>query len=279
MNNLKTNILLVLFALTAMAVLMGVQEYRFQLKLDALRAEVAAANAASVQADASAEEGREAIRQMSRAREELAAAQQRLARATQQIQQLQAQAQSPYSPDRTTRLPRRSAPVFTDDMGFNPGFESTQRDPTLPVRRSWGQEQATGAPDTMQAGDISTAWAPREQDGGEEWLHLDYSNQVQLAEVRVRETHNPGAISKVTAMLPNGQEVVLWEGVDQPGVAPVEKSFPVNGNITAASVKVYLDTKRIPGWNEIDAVELVGRDGSRQWASQARASSSYADPR
>jgi len=110
-------------------------------------------------------------------------------------------------------------------------------------------------------------------------LNLDYSNQVYLAEVRVRETYNPGAISKVVAVLPNGQEQVIWEGVTEPGEAPIEKVFPVSGNVYAKGVKVYLDTRRVPGWNEIDAVELVGRDGTRQWASHATASSSYADPR
>ena len=85
-------------------------------------------------------------------------------------------------------------------------------------------------PDTHTAGDQSTAWAPKTQDGGEEWLHLDYEASVALAEVRVRETYNPGAISKVAALLADGREVTIWEGVDQPGVAPVEKSFAVPGN-------------------------------------------------
>lgn len=276
MNNTKALVFLVLFALAAMAVLMGVQEYRFQSKLDALRAEVAAASATAAP-DTASDATAEAVRQMSRARDELAAAQQRLTKATQQIQQLQAQVQAMAQAAPGTRLlggPRRAL-VVTDDLGF----DSTARDPSQPPRRSWGHEQATGAPDTFQAGDISTAWAPSQQDGGEEWLHLDYTNAVPLAEVRVRETYNPGTISKVAAVLPNGQEVVIWEGIDEPGVAPIDKSFAVNGNISAASVKVYFDTKRVAGWNEIDAVELVGRDGSRQWASQSRASSSYADPR
>ena len=42
---------------------------------------------------------------------------------------------------------------------------------------------------------------------------------------------------------------------------------------------LHLDTTRVSGWNEIDAVELIGRDGSRQWATSAKASSSYAGPR
>ncbi len=127
--------------------------------------------------------------------------------------------------------------------------------------------------------DISTAWASREQDGGEEWLKLDYENAVDIAEVRVRETYNPGAVSKITAMLPNGGEVVLWEGVEPSAAAPVEMSFQVPASVNARSVKVYLDTTRVPGWNEIDAVELIGRDRSHQWAKQVSASSTFAEPR
>jgi hypothetical protein len=47
--------------------------------------------------------------------------------------------------------------------------------------------------------------------------------------------------------------------------------------VLANSIKVYLDTARVPGWNEVDAVELIGKDGSRQWAKRASASSTYAD--
>ena len=58
----------------------------------------------------------------------------------------------------------------------------------------------------------------------------------------------------------------------------VSSEFKVGGAIRAQSVKVYLDTARVPGWNEIDAVQIIGRDGSKQWASASSASSSYADP-
>ena len=55
----------------------------------------------------------------------------------------------------------------------------------------------------------------------------------------------------------------------------VDAPFSAPPGLTASGVKVYLDTTRVPGWNEIDAVELIGRDGSRQWASTSSASSSY----
>jgi len=56
-------------------------------------------------------------------------------------------------------------------------------------------------------------------------------------------------------------------------------SFSLPAGVQANQIKVYLDRRRVPGWNEIDAVELIGRDGSRQWATSAMASSSYAEPR
>jgi len=143
-------------------------------------------------------------------------------------------------------------------------------------KRGWGPEQITGPPDTHQAGDVSTAWASREPDGGAEWLWADFEHPVELAQVRIRETFNSGAISKVTAVI-NGQQIVLWEGNAVTGQAP--RDFVVNApsGINAQSVVVHLDTSRVSGWNEVDAIELVGTDGSRQWASVVNASSSYAD--
>jgi len=147
-------------------------------------------------------------------------------------------------------------------------------------KRRWGHEQAAGAPDTGRAGDLPSAWASKSPDGGEEWLQLDYDRFVDLQQINIVESHNPGAISKVVAMLSDGREATIWEGSMDPSASDelVSSAFPVGESIRARSVKVYLDTTRVPGWNEIDAVEIVGRDGSKQWATSSRASSSYADP-
>lgn len=214
---------------------------------------------------------RRAEAQLNEAKAQLEIAEARAANANAQIAQLDNRLRQLEAGPRRPRLQTgvqtlQDVPALTTDAA-NAG------------RRSWGPEQAAGEPDTFQAGDIPTAWASLEQDGGEEWLKLDYETAVDIAEVRVRETHNPGAISKVTAFLANGTEVTLWEGVEPPAGAPVEMSFQVPASVNAKSVKVYLDTTRVPGWNEIDAVELIGRDGSRQWAKQANASSTYAEPR
>lgn len=146
-------------------------------------------------------------------------------------------------------------------------------------KRNWGPEQATGAPDTPNAGDIVTAWAPRTPQGtGVEWLRLQYARPVEIKEVHVRETFNPGAISKVVALAVRGREDVLWEGREPRAAAPTDFVVTPNHPVVSDVIIVYLDRTRVPGWNEIDAVELVGTDGSRQWAMQATASSTYAEP-
>ena len=225
-------------------------------------------NSSTEQADKTSEKLREAEVRYNEARTQLEIAEQKLAAANARL--AQADSRLALGP-RRPRVPTEQ--TIQEDLSLDMVTSRSS------IKRSWGPEQAAGEPDTFQAGDISTAWASREPDGGEEWLKLDYDTSVDIAEVRVRETYNPGAISKVTALLANGTEVTLWEGVEPKAEAPVEMSFQVPDSVNAKSVKVYLDTRRVPGWNEIDAVQLIARDGSHQWAKEASASSTFAEPR
>jgi hypothetical protein len=143
-------------------------------------------------------------------------------------------------------------------------------------RPGWSAAQASGPPDTQSGGDHPTAWAAQQQDGGMEWLRAQFETPVDIAQVRVRETDHPGSIVKVTAILEDGREIVMWQGAEPVGLtAPYEAAFNAGAGITARSVQIELDTSKTPGWEEIDAIELVGRDGSRQWAKSVDASSSY----
>jgi hypothetical protein len=144
--------------------------------------------------------------------------------------------------------------------------------------RAWGPEQATGAPDSRGAGDQRTAWASLQADGGEQWLETSYQKPVEIAQVRVLENDNPGAIVRIVAILDGGTEIPLWSGEEPKLTAPADQVFPTRPGIVASKVRVILDTSKVPGWNEIDAVEIIGRDGSRQWATSATASSTYASP-
>jgi hypothetical protein len=58
----------------------------------------------------------------------------------------------------------------------------------------------------------------------------------------------------------------------------LQSDFKVARYVQGQKVRVYVDTGRVPGWNEIDAVQLIGKDGTQQWAVGSTASSSYSDP-
>ena len=146
--------------------------------------------------------------------------------------------------------------------------------------RAWGPEQAAGEPDTMTAGDQRSAWAPAVADGGVEWLEAEFENAADLARIVVRQTCNPGCIVKVTAITDTGAEVPVWAGADpSAGQSLADTPFAVPGGINAKRVKVYLDTAKVAGWEEIDALQIVGRDGRAQWAKSVNASSTYAGGR
>jgi hypothetical protein len=145
-------------------------------------------------------------------------------------------------------------------------------------RVQWHHDQAVGAPDTASAGDRPTAWAPRNPQSGTQWLALGYDQAVEIGEINIHESYHPGAISKVAAILPDGSERVIWEGTMAAGGDGLQvTSVPVPRGTTGNQIIVYVDTNRVQSWPEIDAVELVGTDGSRQWATSSSASSSYSE--
>ncbi len=149
----------------------------------------------------------------------------------------------------------------------------------LPGGPSWSPGRAAGAPDTAGHGDYSTAWASQSPDSGKEWLQVKYQKSVEISEINIHETYNPGAISKVSALMPDGSERVIWEGTMDPGQDVIERAVKVPPGVRSDQIRIELDTSRVPGWNEIDAVELVGRDGSRQWGVESKASSYFGESR
>jgi hypothetical protein len=163
-----------------------------------------------------------------------------------------------------------------------PVFAQQLTPPKEPPKEPWSPEQATGAPDTLEAEDAPTAWTPMEPDAGNEWLLVRFERPVAIAEVRIHESLNPGAVRRISALMENlasledSVSFLLWEGDDPTVQAPSFFEVRPNREVVARAVLVEMDTARRPGWNAIDAVELVGQDGSRQWASEAAASSTYA---
>jgi hypothetical protein len=124
---------------------------------------------------------------------------------------------------------------------------------------SWSAKQATGAPNVDKYADDGHAWASKTPDSGIEWLDLRYAKPVHASEVRIRESCGSGAVIKVDLYDEAGAAHTVWQGVDPTkDLNYLTLSFkPTDYRVNR--VKVTLATNLIPGWNEIDAVQLVGK--------------------
>lgn len=145
-------------------------------------------------------------------------------------------------------------------------------------RRNWGPEQAVGPPDTWpRFGDLVTSWASLTEDGQDEWLLLEYAEPIQPYAALVYATYNPGAISRLTVFKLDGTEVEVWKGKDPTPVGSQKgiSIIPFRINFKINRIKIYLASKSVGGWNEIDAVGLRTRSKT-YWATAVEASSTYA---
>lgn len=125
----------------------------------------------------------------------------------------------------------------------------------------YSASRATGAPDVTRYGDSLAAWASRLADSGPEWLELSYTQAVVASAVRVRQVFNPGAIDRIEVFDAAGRGTTVYSGADTNRYASGQIAwFVVNFPATDQPVKrvrISLDSARVKGWNEIDAVQLV----------------------
>jgi len=125
---------------------------------------------------------------------------------------------------------------------------------------SWSATNATGAPDTPECGDYTTAWASSSS-RGIDWLEVYYDVPVFATEINIYESYNPDQVVTVELIAVSGEVVEVYtqapEGFDTCpmflSVAVPETDFLVYG------VRITVDQSVLNvGWNEIDAVELIG---------------------
>jgi len=117
----------------------------------------------------------------------------------------------------------------------------------------WSASQVVGEPDS-QEGDSRTAWAAKEADGGPEWLRLKFPAAVKATKIRIHENLTPGGVVAIDVLGEDGVRRRAWEGEDGGG-AWFEAELQ---GFVGREIVIVLDTKKHAGWEEIDAVELIG---------------------
>ncbi|MBI5365754.1 MAG: zinc ribbon domain-containing protein [Planctomycetes bacterium] len=123
----------------------------------------------------------------------------------------------------------------------------------------WTGAMLVGPPDCQVEGKDGRVWCPGAPDNGAEFCVVEYATPVAPTQVRVMESLNPGCVVRIEGITAAGQILPLWEGQDPcvPGNQVLEvtmrRPFPAVNRL-----RLTLDTARVPGWNEIDAIELLG---------------------
>lgn len=126
---------------------------------------------------------------------------------------------------------------------------------------SYSAFQVTGAPNVPAFGDSGNAWCPKESDAGIERLEVGFGKPVNATEIRVRQNSAPGAIIKVELVDEAGKAHTVYEGVDTTQYDEFNFWFKAAFEKTPYKVtgaKITLATNAVSGWNEIDAVQLIG---------------------
>jgi hypothetical protein len=123
---------------------------------------------------------------------------------------------------------------------------------------SYAASQATGEPNVQVYSTTSQAWSSKTADSGIEWLELTFAKPVHATAVRVRESAGSGALIKIEVFDDNGTAHTGWSGSDSTkDLNYLIADFPKTA-FTTNRVKLTLATNIVAGWNQIDAVQLVG---------------------
>jgi hypothetical protein len=127
---------------------------------------------------------------------------------------------------------------------------------------SWTAMQATGAPNVDECGDNSQAWASF-SNNTLEWIELTYATPVVPTEINIYQSYNPSQVVQVDVISPDGITYTVWTGTPEfvefcPDLMTI--TVDLDEEILAKKVVVIIDQSVLKtSWNEIDAVELVGR--------------------
>lgn len=126
----------------------------------------------------------------------------------------------------------------------------------------WGASQATGSPDSPGCGDFQFAWASAASDSIDT-LEVTFERSVYPLEIYIYESFNPDQVVKVEVLNP---ETGAYYTVLQKNPLQIDRPCPFVLEVMVRSIEFKTNQIRITvdqsqlglGWNEIDAVQLVG---------------------
>ena len=123
----------------------------------------------------------------------------------------------------------------------------------------WAAAQATGPANVPGCSDNVAAWASL-LPNGTDWLEMEYAKSVVPTQVVIYESYGASSIVKVELKdINGGYHTVL---VANPARIACPRKLTIDVSTVQAEVyvvRVSVDQRTINDWNEIDAVQLIGR--------------------
>jgi len=123
----------------------------------------------------------------------------------------------------------------------------------------YSAQQILGKPNVMPAvGQNPNAWTP-DRPKRKEWIKIGYENPMQIQQVAIAESNNPGALYRILAYEENGTEHVLQTLNPQaiPTKGRMLNIFIEKTSFKVASLKLEFDGAPLPDYFSIDAVAIT----------------------
>ncbi len=138
------------------------------------------------------------------------------------------------------------------------GFSSEYVSAKTP--RQYNAQQILGKPSKLPTiGNSVCAWSPSaEASASGEWIKVGYAKPMRIKQIAVAENFNAGSIARIYGYDATDKEYLLYTNTKDTTYVPgrmlsiylKETAFPVS------ALKIILNTRRIGGWNQLDAVAI-----------------------
>ena len=122
--------------------------------------------------------------------------------------------------------------------------------------RQYSVNQVLGKPNVLpNLGTSPNAWSPRKK-GKAEFVKVGFNNPIQIQQIAIAETHNPGAIHRIFTYDTKGNEYLL--NTFEPQSLPIEgrlfRVFFDKTTYEVAALKITIDGNLLTGHFGIDAI-------------------------
>ena len=125
-------------------------------------------------------------------------------------------------------------------------------------KRQYSANQVLGKPNVLpNLGASPNAWAPKKK-GKIEFVKVGFDAPIEIQQIAIAETHNPGGIHQIFAYDPEGKEHHLY--TFSPNFIPIEgrlfRFFFDRTDFKVAAIKVTIDGRLLTGHFGIDAIGI-----------------------